>query len=80
MPAKYERCVKEVQKSQQKRYGKQKYNAYAVCHKTLNAKKQNTMVLKFVDAVLGGLGKVTKLSPYGKATQKDIKRELRKSR
>ena len=41
MGKKWERCVKKVTKAQEKRYGKQKYNPYAVCTKSvgrMNAK------------------------------------------
>lgn len=35
MPRKYERCVESVEKAEMKRYGYEKYNPYAVCHKSL---------------------------------------------
>ena len=34
MPKKFIRCVKEVKKAEMKRYGREKYNPYAVCRKS----------------------------------------------
>lgn len=45
MGRKWERCIKDVKKSQAKRYGYQKYNPYAVCTKSvgrLNAKRKKS--------------------------------------
>ena len=36
MPKKFISCVKKVTKAEKKRYGKLKYNPYAVCRKSTN--------------------------------------------
>lgn len=49
MGKKYEKCVTAVKKANIQRYGRQKYNAWAVCNKSvgrLNAKKKKYFVLK----------------------------------
>lgn len=66
MGKKWEKCVKSVKKAQAKRYGRQKYNPYAVCTKSvgrLNAKKVSRES-QFMDK--GGKGVVGILGLFAK--------------